>query len=89
MNAARLAAQHAQGGFFANQFENLSNYRCHLQTGHEILRQTPGRVHAFVCGAGTGGTIAGVSEALKKRDARTRVYLADPPGSSLMLKVIA
>ncbi len=55
--------------------------------GEEIWRQTRGRVHAFVCGAGTGGTIAGVSRALKAHDPRVRVFLVDPPGSSLFNKV--
>lgn len=86
VNAARAMAAR-EGGFFADQFENASNFTAHLTTGREILRQTPGRVHAFVCGSGTGGTIAGVSAALKARWRGTRVFLADPPGSSLLLKV--
>ncbi len=56
-------------------------------SGQEILEQTGGRLHAFVSGAGTGGTIAGVSHALKDRDPGVQVYLADPPGSSLYNKV--
>jgi cysteine synthase len=42
-------------GFFANQFENLANFRAHLEgTGPEIWGQCGGRVDAFVCAAGTG-----------------------------------
>lgn len=56
------------GGLFADQFENPANALCHeLGTGEEIWRQTRGRVNAFVCGAGTGGTLAGVAAALKKK----------------------
>jgi cysteine synthase A len=55
--------------------------------GHEIWDQTGGRVDAFVSGAGTGGTIAGVSEYLKSRDPAVKVFLIDPPGSSLYNKV--
>lgn len=72
---------------FADQFENLANCRAHLRTGREILDQTDGRVDAFVCGAGTGGTIAGISSALKAALPKVRVFLIDPPGSSLFNKV--
>lgn len=60
-----------------------------LITGREILEQTHGRLHAFVSGAGTGGTIAGVSQALKEHDPHIRVVLADPQGSSLFNKASA
>lgn len=46
-----------------------------------------GRIDAFVCGAGTGGTIAGVSAYLKKKDKKVKVYLSDPKGSSLRNRV--
>lgn len=62
----------------------------HIHTrcaGEEIWAQTRGTVHAFVSGAGTGGTIAGVSAALKRHDPGVKVYLIDPPGSSLYNKV--
>ena len=55
--------------------------------GKEIWEQTHGRVSAFVCGAGTGGTIAGVSTYLKSQKPAVKVFLADPPGSSLHNKV--
>ncbi|KAJ6629431.1 tryptophan synthase beta subunit-like PLP-dependent enzyme [Mycena sp. CBHHK59/15] len=56
-------------GFFANQFENKSNYDAHFNgTGPEVWRQTNGSVRAFVSGAGTGGTIAGVGRFLKSMD---------------------
>lgn len=52
-----------------------------------MLQQTGGRLHAFVSGAGTGGTIAGVSQALKEHNPSIQVVLADPQGSSLFNKV--
>ena len=55
--------------------------------GSEIVAQTAGKLHAFVAGAGTGGTIAGVSHILKQHNPSTRVVLVDPPGSSLYNKV--
>ncbi|KXZ52414.1 hypothetical protein GPECTOR_9g458 [Gonium pectorale] len=84
---ARRTAAATPGALFADQFENEANFRAHLKTGEEIWRQTRGRLHAFVSGAGTGGTVAGVSHSLKARDPRVRVFLIDPPGSSLFNKV--
>jgi cysteine synthase A len=56
-------------------------------TGREIWQQTRGKLHAFVSGAGTGGTIAGVSRALKDLNPSIQIVLADPQGSSLFNKV--
>ena len=55
--------------------------------GPEIWRQTNGRIDAFVSGAGTGGTIAGISVYLKGLQPDLRVVLADPEGSGLYNKV--
>jgi len=75
-------------GFFADQFENKANYDAHFQgTGPEIWRQTNGGVDAFVSGAGTGGTIAGVAAYLKSMNPAVKVVLADPEGSGLYNKV--
>lgn len=88
-NVARRRAAEAANGVYADQFETESNFRAHyLHTGPEIWEQTHGTLHAFVMSAGTGGTIAGVSQCLKERDPRVRVVLADPQGSSLYNKVI-
>ncbi len=94
--AARLAAEN--GWFLTAQFDNPANVAAHYGTGHrgtaqfrgtgeEILTQLADAGHAvpgaFVCGAGTGGTISGVGRRLKEHDAATRVVLADPAGSAL------
>ena len=52
VNVARRAAAETEGGMFADQFENLANFRAHLKTGEEIWDQTGGHMHAFVCGSG-------------------------------------
>ena len=70
------AAMEPGTAVFADQFENQANFRAHLKTGEEIWRQTGGRLDAFVSGAGTGGTIAGVSHALKARDPSIQVRAA-------------
>lgn len=82
--ARRRAAELGAGSIFCNQFDNLANMRAHAAgMGPEVWRQTAGAVDAFVMSAGTGGTLAGVSAYLKRRRAAVRVYLVDPPGSSL------
>ncbi|MGC8475887.1 MAG: cysteine synthase A [Acetobacteraceae bacterium] len=78
----RLAEE--MGAFWANQFDNLANREGHRTgTGPEIWEQTGGRIDAFTCACGTGGTLAGVALALKARRAELRVVLADPEGSAL------
>jgi cysteine synthase A len=78
----RLAEE--TGAVWANQFDNLANREGHrLTTGPEIWHQTAGRVDAFTCACGTGGTLAGVSLALKQRSPNVRIVLADPEGSAL------
>ncbi|KAG8935399.1 hypothetical protein FRC01_000005 [Tulasnella sp. 417] len=75
-------------GFFADQFENRSNYDAHFKgTGPEIYRQTNGELDAFVSGAGTGGTIAGTGGYLKSIKPSIKVVLADPQGSGLYNKI--
>jgi cysteine synthase A len=80
--ARRLAAE--MGAFYADQFDNPANRAGHAATtGPEIWAQTGGRIDAFTCACGTGGTLAGVSDALKARDPGVRIVLADPEGSGL------
>jgi len=82
--AGELAASEPNGAVWANQFDNLANREAHrATTGQEIWRQTDGRVDAFTCAVGTGGTLAGVGRALKEHRPEVRVVLADPHGSAL------
>ncbi|KAG1047849.1 hypothetical protein G6F55_002379 [Rhizopus delemar] len=75
-------------GYFADQFENEANFSAHYQrTGPEIYRQTGGNIDALVLGAGTGGTLSGVSCYLKQHISKLKIFLADPPGSGLYNKV--
>jgi cysteine synthase A len=78
----RLAEE--MGAVWANQFDNLANREGHrATTGPEIWQQTGGKIDAFTCACGTGGTLAGVALALKERSNAVRVVLADPEGSAL------
>lgn len=72
------------GAVWANQFDNLANREGHrVTTGAEIWQQTAGRIDAFTCACGTGGTLGGVSLALKAKNPALRIVLADPEGSAL------
>ena len=80
--ANELAESEPGGAVWANQFDNVANRRAHFETtGPEIWEQTGGRIDAFVCGIGTGGTISGVGRYLKERDPSIRVIGVDPEGS--------
>ncbi len=82
--AEKLAKKNPAGAFFAGQFDNLANMQVHHDTtGEEIWQQTNGKVDGFVCAVGTGGTLAGVSTALKAHNPNVRIAVADPEGASL------
>jgi cysteine synthase A len=81
--AGRLA-QELPNAIWARQFDNLANRQAHyLQTGPEIWHDTGGRIDAFTCATGTGGTLAGVARYLKEQRPAIRIVLADPYGSAL------
>ncbi|MGH6624884.1 MAG: cysteine synthase A [Burkholderiaceae bacterium] len=81
--AMRLAAE-LPNAIWANQFDNIVNRQAHYETtGPELWHDMDGKIDAFVCATGTGGTLAGISRYLKERDPRVRIVLADPQGSAL------
>ena len=80
--AAALAESEPNGAIWANQFDNVANRRAHFEmTGPEIWEQTEGKVDGFICAVGSGGTLAGVAEALQPKG--VRMGLADPMGAAL------
>jgi cysteine synthase A len=82
--AERLAREEAHGAIWANQFDNVANRDIHVTTtGPEIWEQTGGRVDGFVSAIGTGGTLAGVAQALRQRSRDVVIALADVPGAAL------
>ena len=82
--AERLAKEEAAGAVWANQFDNIANRQAHIDTtGPEIFNELDGEVDGFVCACGTGGTLAGVGMALKARNPKIRIGLADPFGAAL------
>jgi cysteine synthase A len=81
--APRMAAD-IDGAVCGNQFDNTANRDQHYATtGPEIWHETGGRIDAFTCATGTGGTLGGVSRYLKQQKPGCRIVLADPMGSAL------
>jgi len=82
--AEAMAKMEPNGAIWANQFDNVANRRGHYETtGPEIWEQTDGTVDGFICAVGSGGTLAGVGLALKERNAKIKIGLADPRGAAL------
>jgi len=86
--SGRLAEEFSKteenGAIWANQFDNVANRHGHYEnTGPEIFEQCDGKVDAFICAVGTGGTLAGTGMALKERNPDIIIALADPLGAAL------
>lgn len=82
--AQKFARREENGAVWARQFDNLANMDIHCRTtGAEIWEQTGGEVDGFICSVGTGGTLAGVSTALKQHNPNVIIGIADPLGASL------
>jgi len=82
--ARRLSDEHDEA-YTPQQFDNPANPEVHRRTtAEEIWRDTDGRVDAIVCGAGTGGTITGVGQALKERNPELHVLAVEPAGSPVL-----
>lgn len=82
--AQDLDATEPAGAVWANQFDNVANREAHLRgTGPEIWAQTDGRIDGFICAVGSGGTLAGVAQALREKSPDVAIGLADPHGAAL------
>ena len=82
--ADELRPSNNNGVIWANQFDNIANAKGHYEgTGQEIWKQTDGKIDGFVCSSGTGGTISGVSNALKEKNKDVKIHLSDPKGCAL------
>jgi cysteine synthase A len=88
MTGAVYAAQELQEKkkyFMPQQFNNLANPEIHRRTtAREILRQTEGKIDAFVAGVGTGGTITGVGEVLKAEKGDVHLVAVEPTKSPVL-----
>ena len=82
--AKELAAS-LPGSFIPDQFCNCANANAHFATtGPEIWAATQGKIDAFVCGVGTGGTITGVGQYLKEKNPAIRIVAVEPAGSAVL-----
>jgi cysteine synthase A len=82
--AQELNETEPNGAIWANQFDNTANRDAHIHTtGPEIFEQTSGKVDGFICAVGSGGTLGGVSLALKSRNPNIQIGIADPYGSKM------
>ena len=72
-----------ENSFMPKQFENQLNVIAHRKTGKEIYNALDGKVDILVAGAGSGGTIMGISSYIKEKNPNVKVVLADPVGSIL------
>lgn len=82
--AKELADKEPNGVLYANQWDNTANRMAHIEgTGPEIMRQTDGKVDAFICAVGTGGTLAGCSMYLREQKPDIVIGLADPAGAAM------
>lgn len=82
--AEELAAQ-TPGAFIPQQFKNPANPEIHRQTtAEEIWRDTDGKVDVFIAGVGTGGTVTGVGEGLKKKNPNIKIIAVEPFDSPVL-----
>jgi cysteine synthase A len=82
---ARAILAERPGSFMPMQFENMANPAIHRETtAVEIVRQTGGRLDAFVATAGTGGTVSGCGRALHALVPGVRVVVVEPAGSPVI-----
>ncbi len=82
--AKELAAS-LPGSFIPDQFCNPANAQAHFSTtGPEIWADTEGRIDAFICGVGTGGTITGVGQFLKSKNPDVRIIAVEPENSAVL-----
>ena len=82
---AEELAKTIPGSFIPDQFGNPANAYAHFTTtGPEIWADTQGEVDIFVAGVGTGGTVTGVGEYLKKQNPNVQIIAVEPAKSPLL-----
>ncbi|AUH69610.1 MULTISPECIES: cysteine synthase A [Gordonia] len=85
VNAAEKIAAERRGSVLARQFANEANAEIHRRTtAEEIWNDTDGAVDAVVAGIGTGGTITGIGQVIKKRKPEIKIYAVEPAESPIL-----
>ena len=85
INSARQFAEENENVFMPQQFENSANPQIHRETtALEIWKDTDGKVDILVAGVGTGGTITGVGEVLKRKNPKVKIIAVEPSDSPVL-----
>jgi len=85
IDKAQEIAQSTPNSFIPQQFDNEANPAIHAKTtAEEIWRDTDGKVDIFIAAVGTGGTVTGVGQALKKKKPNVKVYAVEPDVSAVL-----
>lgn len=85
INKAEELVKSTPNAFMPQQFKNLANPEIHRQTtAEEVWNDTDGKIDFFVSGVGTGGTITGVGEVIKKRRPSLKVIAVEPADSPVL-----
>lgn len=84
---AEELAREIPGSIVAGQFSNPANAKAHFETtGPEIYEDTDGEIDIFVAGVGTGGTITGCGQYLKKKNKNIKIVAVEPESSPYLSK---
>lgn len=82
---AEEIVKNTNNAFMPQQFKNAANPEIHRKTtANEILTSMDGNIDVFVSGVGTGGTITGVGEVLKKNNSKTKIIAVEPESSAVL-----
>jgi cysteine synthase A len=85
INKALEIHEENSGSFMPQQFKNPANPEIHrIATAEEIWRDTDGKIDYFISGIGTGGTITGCGEVLKKKNPDIKIIAVEPEGSAVL-----
>lgn len=82
---AKELSESIENSFIAGQFSNSANPFAHYNsTGPELWNDTEGKIDAFVCGVGTGGTITGTARFLKEKNPAIKIFAVEPETSAVL-----
>ena len=78
-------AKEDENVFIPSQFDNPDNPKAHIYyTATEILEQVNGEIHGFCSGVGTGGTISGIGEVLKRQNPGIKIWAVEPSNAAIL-----